>query len=211
MVDTHLMPSLHYKINSSYYQWGPLLYYSKVEPLILKELDKTAKKSKHHFNHKLSKLKKEPNFSPQNIKKFKLLLQPYLNAFCLVYNSRCNSADKFLKKLELENIWANYQTNNEWRPPHYHTNCEASFVIYLDIPSDLKTFTDVSTEYQPGAVVFDYHRKDESRNYFKSINKHVVFPQRGDIFIFPYDLNHYTVPFYNTKTRVSISGNLIVA
>ena len=197
-------------ISSSYYQWGPLLYHTQLDKLILKDLTNAAKNSKDYFNHSLNKLKKESNFSKVDVKKFKLRLQPYFDNFCEVYNFRGNKDNNFSKILELENIWVNYQTNNEWRPPHFHSNCEASFVIYLEIPQGLKTFSNVEVEYQPGAVVFDYNRKDESRNYFKAINKHILFPKKGDMFVFPYDLNHYTVPFYNKKTRISLSGNLVV-
>ena len=197
-------------ISSSYYQWGPLLYHTQLDKLILKDLTNAAKDSKDYFSHGLNKLKNESNFSKVDVKKFKSRLQPYFDNFCEAYNFRCSKDSNFSKILELQNIWVNYQTNNKWRPPHFHSNCEASFVIYLEIPQGLKTFNDVDVEYQPGAVVFDYNRKDESRNYFKAINKHIVFPKKGDMFVFPYDLNHYTVPFYNKKTRISISGNLVV-
>ena len=94
--------------------------------------------------------------------------------------------------------------SGESNPPHIHTNCQLSTVLYLQIPSGLKK---ENKEYKgksagPGSVVFTY---GESRDYV--VDEKSFLPVKGDFFVFPYNLKHYVSPFKSKGERISVSAN----
>ena len=58
--------------------------------------------------------------------------------------------------------------------------------------------------------MFENDIKAQFSDKLKSINSLVHLPENGDMFIFPYNLQHYSVPFKTKATRISLSGNLEV-
>ena len=43
----------------------------------------------------------------------------------------------------------------------------------------------------------------------RCISNHSVFPEEGDMYIFPAWLKHWVYPFKTDCTRISVSGNVI--
>ena len=101
-------------------------------------------------------------------------------------------------------LWINYQKANEFNPPHDHDG-KLSFVIYLQIPEELKK---ENKEYKgrscgPGGIQFLYGDGPRDAVTYMS-----YFPQERDMFIFPAWLKHWVSPFKSNCTRISVSGNI---
>jgi|TARA_R110000744_G_scaffold169407_1_gene287271 hypothetical protein len=129
---------------------------------------------------------------------------------CLNYSNSL----KFLSKsapFYLHNLWVNFQKKHEFNPPHKHSGIY-SFVIYLQIPFDLKK----EEEIYPSL-------NDEGNNHtskFAFVNVNTlgkIFCQcipvdksfEGKIILFPAEQIHQVFPFYTSnKYRISVSGNI---
>jgi len=115
------------------------------------------------------------------------------------------------QKLKLNSLWLNFQKKHEFNPPHKHSGIY-SFVIYLQIPFDLKK----EEEIYPSL-------NDEGNNHtskFAFVNVNTlgkIFCQcipvdksfEGKIILFPAEQIHQVFPFYTSnKYRISVSGNI---
>tara|TARA_R110000824_G_scaffold89166_1_gene218839 strand:- start:150 stop:749 length:600 start_codon:yes stop_codon:yes gene_type:complete len=188
-------------INFRYYNWGPLLYSSRVTPDRVTKILEICNKAKKSYAHNLAgHLKKEvvlPALKIFNI------LNPYFGSY-----TRCGEETKILTNLPLlimESAWVNYMEAGDFNPPHNHDG-ELSFVLFLKVPDKLKKENEEfkGTSIGPGAIEFRVARSDAKR----SIDGHEFFPTEGDIFIFPSHLEHWVYPFKSKITRISVSGNL---
>ena len=56
----------------------------------------------------------------------------------------------------------------------------------------------------PGAIIFRY---GEQRMH--NITEHAHLPESGDLFIFPFNLMHYVIPFKSKGERISVAANFI--
>ena len=105
----------------------------------------------------------------------------------------------------LEKLWINYQKANDFNPPHSHGGT-LSFVIFLKIPEEIKNenkkFSGKSAG--PGGLTFLYGDSNDH-----CISYHSMFPEKGDMFIFPAWLKHWVYPFKSDVTRISVSGNVL--
>ena len=93
---------------------------------------------------------------------------------------------------------------NEYNPPHDHSD-DLSFVIFLDIPEEIKQ---EQKDYEgqsggPGSLLFLYGEGNRQAITYQGIQ-----PNNGDMFIFPAWVKHYVAPFYSDVTRISVSGNV---
>ena len=105
----------------------------------------------------------------------------------------------------LEKLWINYHGPNEFNPPHSHGGA-LSFVIFLKVPMKLRV---ENQNYKglsagPGGITFIYGDVED-----RCISNHSVFPEEGDMYIFPAWLKHWVYPFKTDCTRISVSGNVI--
>ena len=105
----------------------------------------------------------------------------------------------------LEKLWINFQGPNEFNPPHSHGGA-LSFVIFLKVPIKLRV---ENQNYKglsagPGGITFLYGDIED-----RCITNHSVFPEEGDMYIFPAWLKHWVYPFTTDCTRISVSGNVI--
>ena len=101
-------------------------------------------------------------------------------------------------------LWINYQKQHEFNPPHDHDGA-ISFVIYLQIPDELKKENEayVGKSGGPGGIQFFYG--DGTRDAITYMSH---FPKERDMFIFPAWLKHWVNPFKSDCTRISVSGNI---
>ena len=109
------------------------------------------------------------------------------------------------KEWKLESLWINYMKARDFNPPHNHSG-DLSFVIYLQVPNELKKEFEKETERTdsgPGAIIFT-NGNDEALSL---TNRH-YFPMTGQMFIFPAWLKHYVVGYRSEVERISVSGNI---
>lgn len=119
-------------------------------------------------------------------------------------------------RLGIDAIWANVQRSGEVNPPHAHTGM-FSFVIFtkneLTLEKTIDSKFEKNVEYNAGQVqptlghlVLNYGEE----NFF-NWDKYFIWPEVGDIIMFPSWLRHFVYPHYEEdKVRVSVAGNISV-
>lgn len=113
-------------------------------------------------------------------------------------------------KLELQNLWVNFQKKHEFNPTHTHTGIY-SFVIWINIPYRLENeeqhFSSVKNNVQKTSR-FTFHY-----NNILGMNSAFALPVdqdwEGKMLFFPAALTHSVYPFYTSdEYRISVAGNL---
>jgi len=119
----------------------------------------------------------------------------------------------FLNKnvpLYTDNIWFNFQKKYEFNPIHHHYGL-FSFIIFMQIPYDLKKEDKVFSEVREGnttvsRLAFVYTDIDGAvTEKFCNVDSSYVHK----MVIFSADLRHLVYPFYTSnKERITVSGNI---
>ena len=189
-------------INYRYYHWGPYLVSYTLSGEELNCLEKLFKKEKKLDKRKdlAGHLRNEYTL-PKN--KVWNIISPYFKSY--YYSYKDYSGKSFPSFFKLESTWVNFMKKNEFNPPHVHHG-DLSFVIYTHIPPGIagESATHVATSPAPGTISFHYLPVDNG----KDVKGHSFFPMRGDMFIFPANLNHWVYPYKSIGERISISGNV---
>ena len=114
----------------------------------------------------------------------------------------------------LHDLWVNFQKKYEFNPPHKHSGIY-SFVIYLQIPFDLKKEEQIYPALN--------HEGNNHTSKFAFVNVNTlgrVYCQclaidksfEGKIILFPSEQVHQVFPFYTSnKYRISVSGNITIS
>ena len=133
------------------------------------------------------------------------LLESYLIELFHFYNESYNYTNLVDQvnqpvPITLNNLWVNFQERGEFNPSHKHSGI-MSFVIWLDIPYDIK-------EESKDAGTFEFVYTDILGNtipYKIPVDKNF----NGKIIMFPNRLMHSVYPYFSTeKQRITIAGNL---
>ena len=195
------------KIGYNVLHWGPCVVHTKIPSETVELFLKEAKASTEDATSTLAGiLNKEVTLRDKD--KFKKFFEQYFS----LYNHALSTwildlavTHEITPKYHLNKLWCNFQRPHDFNPPHSHGGA-LSFVIYLQIPEELKkenaAFKGLSAG--PGGVTFIYGDAE-----INSIGHHSVFPQEGDMFIFPAWLKHWVYPFKSDCTRISVSGNVL--
>ncbi len=113
-------------------------------------------------------------------------------------------------QLRLVNAWVNFTSPGpDFNPPHIH-NCDLSSILYLDVPTEMSTiFPESETQWRNnGKTTF----LSGSPQPF-AINEFVVGdPSPGRFLIFPANLTHWVMPYYNKQgeKRITLSANFML-
>ena len=186
--------------NYNFYYWGPLLFQTKLNPKDLKECAKLCSKKSISINRTLAGIiKHEHDLAPQ---KYYKIISTYLDSFHHAYNHWYSKP--LTKKLMMTYAWVNFMKAGEFNPPHIHSNCDFSSVLFITVPEKLKKENKkfVGTGGGPGAIEFIY---GEAQPHSIGCKKH--FPEEGDFFIFAATLSHFVSPFMSKTERISIGAN----
>lgn len=111
----------------------------------------------------------------------------------------------------INSIWVNFQEKYEYNPPHMHSNCDLSFVIYIKIPYLLESEdkfpnTIDSKEHSNGRFSILYSTKFNGLAC-KDIDLDKSY--EGKMLLFPANTMHCVYPFYTSdEYRISVAGNL---
>ena len=145
----------------------------------------------------------ETGYGSESKEKLLPILSMYLGIYDQMYEKF--TMKPYDKKPEyiLSALWINHQKQHEYNPPHDHDG-KLSFVIYLQIPEELKK---EQKEYKgkscgPGGIQFVYGDGPRDCVTYQSF-----FPQEGEMYIFPAWLKHWVAPYKSDCTRISVSGN----
>jgi len=192
-------------MKSRFYYWGPLLIAFKISDEQLNQVKKLCSKRNEYVNPTLVGVIK--NEHKVDHKKYQEIIKPYLTGYEETYTKvrvdnmgvlRCTSA------------WVNYMKQHEYNPPHSHSNCEISSVLFVNIPEKLKKenekWVKSNVNYGgPGSISFFY---GTAHKY--NIECHEFFPEEGQLLLFPKDLKHFVSPFFSKCERVSVAANFVV-
>jgi len=193
------------QIQVQMFNWGPCVVKVKITDELKKLLLTEARKNKLDFTDKLAGiLDKETGYSDES----KTLIVPEISKYLGVYDQMF---EKFINKpyqkrphYIMTALWINYQKQNDFNPPHDHDG-KLSFVIYLQIPKELKKENE---EYKgkscgPGGIQFVYGDGPRDCVTYQSF-----MPEENDMYIFPAWLKHWVAPYKSDCIRISVSGNV---
>jgi uncharacterized protein (TIGR02466 family) len=196
---------MHFGLN-----FGPFVMRSEIDNYMRLNLLKTGQKltKEDDFNKALA-----GSLTTQLEIKDTKWFEPYLNMYVQYYfdgYARHFKLEQYTKERHLTKLWINYQGPNDYQPPHVHDNADLSFVIYCDIPKELKKeyddFIDIGdnkNKIPPGTITFEY-----GENMPGNLVSNRFMPYNNQIFIFPAWLKHYVMPFKKNVKRISVSGNI---
>jgi len=193
-------------MNYKFFYWGPYLWKSQLNREIVDGLLERGIKSRDKQNEKLASLIEDTRrYSIDDKIWFAEKIEPYIKCYLDTHKDfmSCHPISKKSDRVEMGDIWINFQKKHEFNPEHTHSQ-DLSFVIYLQIPD---TLVEENKNYKgqssgPGSVVFRY---GEASNW--AISHIDILPEVGDLLIFPAMLAHYVIPFTCEGTRISVSGN----
>ena len=193
------------QIQVQMFNWGPCVVKVKITDDFKKLLLNEARKNKLDFTDKLAGiLDKETGYSDES----KTLIVPEISKYLGVYDQMF---EKFINKpyqkkphYIMTALWINYQKQNDFNPPHDHDG-KLSFVIYLQIPDELKK---ENAAYKgkscgPGGIQFVYGDGPRDCVTYQSF-----MPEENDMYIFPAWLKHWVGPYKSDCVRISVSGNV---
>ena len=190
------------KNNFSYqlFNWGPMLCKIKINAADLKKYTELCSKKTSSANKNLAGLIKHQH--EINLHEYGKLINPYIHIFYESFKQWCGVPPP--AKIAIMKAWVNFMVAGEFNPPHIHTNCDFSSVLFIQVPKELKEERKkfIGTGGGPGALSFMH---GGAQNF--SINHINLFPEEGDFFIFPSTLTHFVSPFTSKGERISIGAN----
>ena len=193
------------KIPVSVFNWGPCVIKLKVVDELKNILLKDSKLAKDDYTDKLAGIiEKEKGYGEETKKKIIPHMSQYLGIYDQAYQRYVLNPYQKKPEYVISALWVNFQKQYEFNPPHDHDG-KLSFVIYLQIPEELKK---EYKEYKgkscgPGGIQFIYGNGPRDCVTYQSF-----FPEEGDMYIFPAWLKHWVAPFKSDCTRISVSGNV---
>ena len=191
-------------IQYNLHYWGPCVVKTKVDQETLDLLLSEGEASKEDASPELAGVLKK-QFHYRNKRKFDQFFVKIFNLYTYVYSTWKSTKKVKPPTFFLEKLWINFQGPNEFNPPHSHGGA-LSFVIFLKIPIELRA---ENQNYKglsagPGGITFLYGDVEEY-----CITAQSLFPEEGDMYIFPAWVKHWVYPFKSDCTRISVSGNVL--
>ena len=194
--NTKHQESLAYKFS----YWGPMLFKIKLPSQDLKKCAQLCNKKSSFVNDTLAGVIKHQHYISST--KFYDIIDPYLTSFRHCFQQWYGQP--LTQKIMIDAAWVNFMVAGEFNPPHIHSKCDFSSVLFVKVPEKLK---EENKKFPgagggPGSISFTY---GESQKH--SITHKDIFPQEGDFFIFPATLRHFVAAFMSKGERISISAN----
>ena len=186
------------KIKYEVFNWGPLLWKTKISSKDIKKLKELGNNGTKYNKYLAGVINKEYEV---DFKSFNKIILPYLQAYSGAFEKWY---DAKIKNIYTTSVWVNYMKKGEFNPPHIHTGCKLSSVLFLDIPKELIKEKDsfVGEGIGPGAIHFYIgNPQDLARNAFE------LMPETGDFYVFPWNLSHSVASFTSDITRISMAAN----
>jgi uncharacterized protein (TIGR02466 family) len=107
------------------------------------------------------------------------------------------------KKIEIDNIWCNFNGHKDSNVEHIHGNSILSGVFYLSCPDENSFLTFIRDTY------IEYHLKETDLKNYTNITNTIfnLAPEENFIYFFPSWLKHRVESNMSEMERVSISFN----
>jgi len=125
------------------------------------------------------------------------ILRPYIKNYLNEINWDGN--------YQVTRLWGNIYRSKDFIDPHVHRDCDLSFTLIVKAPP-LEILNEKKSE---GCLILTYGETPSFYQKIKPITHQGFLPVEGELFIFPQNLNHYTIPMSHPQAeRISISGNI---
>jgi hypothetical protein len=192
---------------------GPQIMKTKVSmdlvDLLLKKGEESVQKNLSWSDKRLMRCIKKAFWYEDLDNWFAPLIQPHISDYinwsierdCALMLSGISELPSSLNT-KVTDLWINYQQKNEYIVPHIHS-ASLSFVIWLEIPEELKNEPLLSSTFTPGAFNISYGEAQSFSRFQASF-----LPEIADMLIFPAYCEHYVHQFKSDVTRISVSGNV---
>ena len=168
------------KISVHTYNWGPCIIKLKILDDFKNVLLEEAKKTELDFQQRLAgQIAKERGYNEEQRNKIVPYLSPYLGVYDEAFQRFQNKRYDRKPEYVLTALWANFQRQYEFNPPHDHDG-KLSFVIYLSMPEPLAKENE---EYKgkscgPGGIQFMYGDGPRDcvtyQSYFPKVSKQTI-------------------------------------
>ena len=188
-----------------YHIFGPYLAEMEVDPNYCAKLLKLGKKlKKSHRQNLVGQIEHEYLYpletEPWIFNQFQIYIDTWIAGW-RQFSGRLN----FNPKYQLTHVWINRMKAKEYNPVHIHTNCDLSFVLWLEIPQRMlkEAKKNETNACNPGELTFFYgedHKDVVSQRHF--------VPKVNTLMIFSADLRHSVMHFNSKVTRTSVAGNI---
>ena len=188
--------------------FGPFVMATRVPEDIRKRLLKDAKKQlKSYHKHLAGHLHTQLRYNDDTTKWFYEQSTPIWQAYREGWSNWAGLTN-YSCELNAHDLWVNFMKPGDFNPVHTHGG-DYSFVIFLDVPKELKKEQDAfeGTSAVPGSLMFEFTQQAKPKWAHTGQS---FRPSTGDMIIFPALLQHWVVPYKSKCTRVSVSGNLEV-
>ena len=199
------------QINHRYLHFGPVIGGIRCNADLCKELlDRGHKTTRSHVKNLAGHIDKENIFEDSNkqwfVDNFQDYFIPYFKKLQDELDPNFYYGMNPFKEIWLATLWINFMKKGEYNPPHNHSG-DFSFVLYLQVPEELKKEDDAfkGQGSGPGTISFMY---GEEQKGIKT--GHGVVPTTNDLWIFPASLKHTVPPFRSDVERISVSGNWFI-
>lgn len=186
----------------NFYYSGPLLFKTKLTEEVLKGLEELSNSKKDYRYGLAGAIEEEYKIDPYF---YSELLNPYFLIYKEAFKNWYNR--EITKDIKVTSAWVNKMKAGEFNPPHIHTNCKLSSVIFMndlneEIIKERESYKGTQRG-KPASINFNFSVNSEEL-YIQEFN---YVPQRGDFFIFPARLLHWVFPYKSNFTRISIAAN----
>ena len=202
------------------YNFGPELMRTNVDLDLCKELISIGK-SEILIDNKLDSITFDSSYkySFENVNYFKNRISVYIKNY-IKEIQKVRNLNPFDFGINIEDLWINFQKSRDFNSPHFHAY-DLSFVIYVDMPDEIKTEKNINRGFENGSITFLYGQNvkkfdSSAQEFSNTLNSYISpitqinhTPSTGEMFIFPAYLMHYVSPFFTKDIeRISVAGNV---
>mgnify|MGYP003114965247 FL=1 len=188
-----------------FYYFGPLLVKMKVTKEDLNKVKKILSKKGYHMKKDLAGvIEGEYELVRED---YDSIMRPYIDVYKDAY-VQFKGGTTLDQHIHTKRAWVNYMKPGEYNPPHIHSNCDLSSVLFISIPEKLKKENKKwhdSKSGGPGSISFN---TAFTGNFYNAGVEQ--FPEEGDFWMFPYSLIHFVAPFKSKCERISVAANFDV-
>ena len=184
------------------FNWGPLLIKQEIDPNITNTIIRNIPNRGIGINTSLKNISRREDFSREECGHLSNILDPYFRIYIKNLYENVNPQDV---QYRLNRAWVNVYKKDDYVSSHIHVDCDISFVLFLKVPPS----NILDLEKHEGNLIFTYGENSDFRAKVRNKNMIFIDPKVGELYLFPNNLNHYSIPISHPQAeRISLSGNI---
>ena len=192
-------------LEHKFHQFGPYLAEMPVAPDYCARLLKLGKKLKKSHRKNLAGQIEHEYLYPLETElwianEFKIYVDTWTQGF-----KKFSNLPKFNPNCQLTTMWINRMKAKEYNPIHIHTNCQLSFVLFLEVPQQMlnEAKKNETNAPNPGELIFFF-----GEDTWSNVTQKHFAPKVNTLFMFPNSLRHSVMHFNSKVIRTSVAGNI---